>query len=98
MAAGAYVTSSLAQNFGSADYRRAAAGGYYLAAAALLPCAPLVISNPGRPSRFPHMRRFFKPLCPMHLSAGTLTGLTPAALARAASPAANTCLRRGPAG
>lgn len=98
MAAGAYVTSSLAQNFGSADDRRAAAGGYYLAAAALLPCAPLLIADLGRPDRFHHMLRIFKPLSPMNLGAWTLTGFTPVAFARAASHAANTGLLRGPLG
>ncbi len=98
MAAGAYVTSSLAQNFGSADDRRAAAGGYYLAAAALLPCAPLLIADLGRPDRFHHMLRIFKPLSPMNLGAWTLTGFTPVAFARAASHAAGTGILRGPLG
>ena len=98
MAAGAYVTTSLAQNFGSADDRRAVAGGYYLAAAALLPCAPLLIADLGRPDRFHHMLRIFKPLSPMNLGAWTLTGFTPVAFARAASHAANTGLLRGPLG
>lgn len=98
MAAGAYVTASLAQNFGSADDRRAAAGGYYVAAAALLPCAPLLIADLGRPDRFHHMLRIFKPLSPMNLGAWTLTGFTPVAFARAASHAASTGLLRGPLG
>jgi formate-dependent nitrite reductase membrane component NrfD len=98
MAAGAYVTASLAQNFGSADDRRVAAGGYYVAAAALVPCAPLLIADLGRPDRFHHMLRVFKPLSPMNLGAWTLTGFTPVAVARAASHAANTGLLRGPLG
>ena len=98
MAAGAYVTSSLARNFGSADDRRAATGGFYLAAAALLPCAPLLIADLGRPNRFHHMLRIFKPLSPMNLGAWTLTGFTPIAFARAASHAASTGLLRGPLG
>jgi formate-dependent nitrite reductase membrane component NrfD len=98
MAAGAYVTASLAQNFGSADDRRAAAGGYYVAAAALVPCAPLLIADLGRPDRFHHMLRVFKPLSPMNLGAWTLTGFTPVAFARAASHAATTGLLRGPVG
>ena len=98
MAAGAYVTSSLAQNFGSADDRRAAAGGYYVAAVALVPCAPLLIGDLGRPERFHHMLRIFKPLSPMNLGAWTLTGFTPIAFARAASHAASTGLIRGPLG
>jgi formate-dependent nitrite reductase membrane component NrfD len=98
MAAGAYVTSSLAQNFGSVDDRRVTAGGFYLAAAALGPCAPLLIADLGRPDRFHHMLRIFKPLSPMNLGAWTLTGFTPIAVARAASHAANTGLLRGPLG
>ena len=98
MAAGAYVTASLAQNFGSADDRSAAAGGYYVAAAALVPCAPLLIADLGRPDRFHHMLRIFKPLSPMNLGAWTLTGFTPIALARAASHASSTGLLRGPLG
>src|SRR3989442_2525918 len=95
MAAGAYVTASLAHNFGSADDRQAAAGGYYVAAAALVPCAPLLIADLGRPDRFHHMLRIFKPLSPMNLGAWTLTGLTPLAFARGASHAADTGLFHG---
>src|SRR6059058_5160729 len=98
MAAGAYVTAALAQNFGSADDRRVAAGGYYVAAAALVPCAPLLIADLGRPDRFYHMLRIFKPLSPMNLGAWTLTALTPIAFARAASHAASTGLLQGPLG
>jgi formate-dependent nitrite reductase membrane component NrfD len=98
LAAGAYITASLAQNFGSADDRRVAAGGYYVAAAALVPCAPLLIADLGRPDRFHHMLRIFKPLSPMNLGAWTLTVFTPIAFARAASHAAGTGLLRGPLG
>jgi formate-dependent nitrite reductase membrane component NrfD len=94
--AGAFVTASLAQNLGSDDDRRVGADGYYLAAAALLPCAPLLIADLGRPDRFHHMLRIFKPLSPMNLGAWTLTGLTPLAFARAATHAADTGLLRGP--
>ena len=98
LAGGAYLTAALAQNFGSADDRRAAGGGYYVAAAALVPCAPLLIADLGRPDRFHHMLRIFKPLSPMNLGAWTLTGFTPVAFARAASHAASTGLLRGPLG
>src|SRR2546421_7236171 len=96
MAAGAYVTASLAQNFGSVDDRRVTGGGFYLAAAALGPCAPLLIADLGRPDRFHHMLRIFKPLSPMKLGAWTLAAFTPIAFARAASHAASTGLLRGP--
>jgi formate-dependent nitrite reductase membrane component NrfD len=96
MAAGAFVTASLAQAVGSSDDRRVAADGYYVAAAAVLPCAPLLIADLGRPDRFHHMLRIFKPLSPMNLGAWTLTGFTPLAIARAASHAGDTGLLRGP--
>jgi formate-dependent nitrite reductase membrane component NrfD len=95
LAAGAYFTASLAQTFGPADDRRVAADGYYIAAGAVVPCAPLLIADLGRPDRFHHMLRIFKPLSPMNLGAWTLTGFTPLALARAASHAADTGLLRG---
>jgi len=98
LAAGAYITASLAQNFGSADDRRVAAGGYYVAAAALMPCAPLLIADLGRPDRFHHMLRIFKPLSPMNLGAWTLTSFTPIAFALAAFHAASTGLLPGPVG
>jgi formate-dependent nitrite reductase membrane component NrfD len=98
MGAGAFVTASLAQALGSPDDRRVAADGYYLAAAALVPCAPLLVADLGRPERFHHMLRIFKPLSPMNLGAWTLTGFTPLAFARAASHAAETGLLRGPLG
>jgi formate-dependent nitrite reductase membrane component NrfD len=96
MAAGAYVTSSLAQSFGSAEDRRSAADGFYVAAAALVPCAPLLIADLGRPDRFHHMLRIFKPLSPMNFGAWTLTGFTPLAFARAATHAADRGLLPGP--
>jgi len=96
MAAGAFLTASLAQTVGSADDRRVAADGFYVAALAIVPCAPLLIADLGRPQRFHHMLRIFKPMSPMNLGAWTLTGFTPLAFARAASHAADTGLLRGP--
>jgi len=96
LGAGAFVTASLAQTFGSADDRQIAAEGFYVAAAALVPCAPLLVADLGRPERFHHMLRIFKPLSPMNLGAWTLTGFTPLAFARAASQAADMGLLRGP--
>src|SRR6202022_4958889 len=75
-----------------------AAGGFFGAAPPLVPCAPLLIPDPGRPERFHHMLRIFKPLSPMNLGAWTLTAFTPIAFARAASDAASRGLLRGPLG
>jgi formate-dependent nitrite reductase membrane component NrfD len=98
IAGGAYLTASLAQRFGSEEDRRYAADGFYLAAAAVVPCAPLLIADLGRPQRFHHMLRIFKPLSPMNLGAWTLTAFAPLTVARAAARAAETGLLRGPLG
>lgn len=87
MAGGAYLTASAAGLFGDADDRRATGSGFYVAAAAALPCTPLLIADLGRPERFHHMLRIFKPLSPMNLGAWTLAGFTPIAVGRAASQA-----------
>lgn len=86
---GAYITSSLAQRFGSEEDARSLADGFFIAAAALLPCAPLLVMDLGRPDRFHHMLRVFKPLSPMNLGAWTLAAFTPVAAARAAALAAD---------
>ena len=87
IAGGAYLTSSAAGLFGDDDDRRATGGGFYIAAGALLPCAPLLIADLGRPDRFHFMLRIFKPLSPMNLGAWTLAGFTPMAVARAMAQA-----------
>jgi formate-dependent nitrite reductase membrane component NrfD len=92
MAGGAFLTASLAERFGSAEDRRYTADGFYLAGAAVIPCAPLLIADLGRPERFHHMLRVFKPLSPMNLGAWTLTAFAPMAVARAAAHAAETGL------
>ena len=87
LAGGAYLTASAAGLFGDADDRRSTGAGFYVAAAAALPCAPLLIADLGRPDRFHHMLRIFKPLSPMNLGAWTLAGFTPIAVGRAAAQA-----------
>ncbi len=98
MAAGAYLTASLAQRLGSAEDHRYAADGFYLAAAAALPCAPLLIADLGRPDRFHHMLRIFKPLSPMNLGVWALTAFSALAVARAIARAAETGILRGALG
>ena len=44
-----------------------------VAVGALLPCPPLLISDLGRPERFHHMLRIFKPRSPMNMGAWALT-------------------------
>jgi hypothetical protein len=45
-----------------------------VALGALTPCPPLLISDLGRPERFHHMLRVFKPRSPMNMGAWALTG------------------------
>jgi formate-dependent nitrite reductase membrane component NrfD len=87
LAGGAYLISSAAGLFGDGDDRRATGAGFYVAAGAALPCAPLLIADLGRPDRFHHMLRIFKPLSPMNLGAWTLAGFTPLSVARAMAEA-----------
>ena len=44
-----------------------------VAVGALVPCPPLLISDLGRPERFHHMLRVFKPRSPMNMGAWALT-------------------------
>jgi formate-dependent nitrite reductase membrane component NrfD len=91
---GAYVTARLAGRFGGEKFRSVARVGTCVAAAAALPCAPLLIADLGDPKRFHHMLRVFKPHSPMNLGAWVLTayhGAGAAALAR-------EWLRRGESG
>ncbi len=98
MAAGAYLTASLAERLGSTEDCRYTADGFYLAAVAVAPCAPMLIADLGRPERFHHMLRIFKPLSPMNLGAWALTAFSALAVARAVARAAETGLLRGPLG
>jgi formate-dependent nitrite reductase membrane component NrfD len=82
---GAYVTARLAERFGGPRFRPVATVGTCVAAAAALPCAPLLIADLGDPKRFHHMLRVFKPESPMNLGAWVLTayhGAGAAALTR----------------
>ena len=65
LAAGCYILASIASLFGTPEDREVARVGYYLSLIALLPCPPLLIKDLGRPERFLHMLRIFKPRSPM---------------------------------
>ncbi len=96
MSAGAFLTASLAERLGSTEDRRYTADGFYVAAAAIVPCAPMLIADLGRPERFHHMLRIFKPLSPMNLGAWALTAFSALSVARAIARAGETGLLRGP--
>jgi formate-dependent nitrite reductase membrane component NrfD len=96
LAGGAFLVSSAAELFGTDEDRLIASDGFAVAAAAALPCAPLLIKDLGNPQRFHHMLRIFKPLSPMNLGAWTLAAFTPVTLARAAADAGRAGLLPGP--
>lgn len=70
--AGAQVLGALASMSGE-KYRSLARTAHLVAFATMVPCVPLLIMDLGRPSRFHHMLRIFKPESPMNLGSWTLT-------------------------
>jgi formate-dependent nitrite reductase membrane component NrfD len=84
ISSGAYVLATLAELFGRGRFRRLSRAGYFTSLATLLPCPPLLIADLGRPERFHHMLRVFKPSSPMNLGAWALSGYSAAVAANAA--------------
>jgi formate-dependent nitrite reductase membrane component NrfD len=76
LAAGSYVVSRLAGRFGGPAARPVRRAGTAIAAAAMVPCAPLLIKDLGHMARFHHMLRVFKPGTPMNLGTWTMTTFT----------------------
>jgi formate-dependent nitrite reductase membrane component NrfD len=86
--AGSFVTATLATLRGGKDDREIAKLGYAISTAAMAGSAPLLISHLGRPERFHHMLRVFKPTSPMNAGVWGMTALSGAAfLATVASVA-----------
>lgn len=65
ISSGAFLMSSLADVFGPGRNPNVRRAGAYVSLAAFLPCPPLLIWDLGRPERFHHMLRIFKPTSPM---------------------------------
>ena len=65
ISAGSFLLASLAELFGRGRLPALTRAGYYVSFAAFLPCPPLLIADLGRPERFHHMLRIFKPTSPM---------------------------------
>jgi len=74
VSSGSFLMATLAELTGKGRYRRLSHAGYYTSFMALLPCPPLLIADLGRPERFHHMLRVFKPTSPMNLGAWALAG------------------------
>src|SRR5947209_12304571 len=58
---------------GGERFRKVTRAGTAIAAAAFVPCAPLLIADLGDPKRFHHMLRVFKPGSPMNLGTWVMT-------------------------
>lgn len=65
VSSGSFLIASLADLTGRESYRSLVRAGYYISFASFLPCPPLLIADLGRPERFHHMLRIFKPTSPM---------------------------------
>src|SRR5438874_7344323 len=71
ISSGAFVLSALAGLAGGEQRMRLARTAHYVSFGAMLPCAPLLIADLGRPALFHHMLRIVKPSSPMNLGAWT---------------------------
>lgn len=71
ISSGAGLIGALAELSGE-RWRPLARTAQTVSFAAMVPCAPLLIVELGRPGRFHHMLRIFKPSSPMNLGAWTL--------------------------
>jgi len=76
ISAGSFLLGALADLSGNKRLRELARTAYDVSFLTLLPCPPLLIADLGRPERFHHMLRVFKPTSPMNLGAWTLTGFS----------------------
>lgn len=81
VASGAYTIGSLATLSNSDDDTPIARTGYIVGAAAGAACLPILVSHLGRPDRFHHMLRVFKPSSPMNAGVWGLSSMAPIALA-----------------
>ena len=73
ISSGAFVLGALAGLVGGERRLHVSRTAQYVSCATMLPCAPLLIADLGRPARFYHMLRIVKPSSPMNLGAWTLT-------------------------
>lgn len=73
LSSGAFAIGALADLFGGKRQRGLARTAHAVAFLTMAPCAPLLIADLGKPGRFHHMLRIFKPSSPMNLGAWTLT-------------------------
>ncbi len=73
VSSGAFVLGTLLDTLDGERRAELARTAHYVAFATMVPCAPLLIYDLGKRSRFHHMLRIFKPSSPMNLGAWALT-------------------------
>ncbi len=73
VSSGAFVLGALVETLDGERRRGLARTAHDVAVATMAPCAPLLIYDLGKRSRFHHMLRVFKPSSPMNLGAWALT-------------------------
>jgi formate-dependent nitrite reductase membrane component NrfD len=76
ISSGSFVLSTLAQVCGAGQHQTMIRNARYISLATLLPCPPLLIADLGRPERFLHMLRVFKPQAPMSMGSWALTAFS----------------------
>ena len=74
VSSGCYVLATAAEFFGGPTYKTFIRVARFVSLGTMRPCPPLLIADLGRPERFLHMLRVFKPSSPMNLGAWALTG------------------------
>jgi len=74
ISSGAFVLGALADLAGGEKRRGLARAAHLVSFLTLLSCPAFLIDDLGKPSRFHHMLRIFKPSSPMNLGSWTLTG------------------------
>jgi formate-dependent nitrite reductase membrane component NrfD len=75
ISAGCYVLAAAAEFFGGPSHKKVVRFARFISFGAMVPCPTLLIGDLGRPERFLHMLRVFKPSSPMNLGAWSLTAL-----------------------
>lgn len=76
ISSGAYLLGTLAEVFGRKEHKNLIRAARYISLASLLPCPPLLIADLGKPQKFHHMLRVWKPKSPMNFGAWTLTAFS----------------------
>jgi formate-dependent nitrite reductase membrane component NrfD len=74
ISAGAFLLATMADLFADDEYDEMIATAHRLSFVTLLPCPPLLIADLGRPERFHHMLRMWKPSSPMNTGSWALSG------------------------